>query len=186
MRHFHSFKSEEDRARFEKMHRQFEKFIVDISGTDDLRGFHLSNLIHRAANIYDAIYHQHNGELDISGPRLAILIRLYIEDRKGTGEGITPTIMSRFQNVGKNTISSLLNGLEEQGLLQRENDPSDRRIFRLKITDKGRTLVEDLAPRQVEYMNMLTADLTDEESDQLIALLGKLVYSLQTHVSSVR
>ncbi|NMB62802.1 MAG: winged helix DNA-binding protein [Chloroflexi bacterium] len=186
MRHFHSFKSEEDQARFEKMHRHFEKFMVDLSGTDDLRGFQLANLIRRTANIYDAIYHQHNGDSDISGPRLAILIRLYIEDSRGTGEGITPTIMSRFQNVGKNTISSLLNGLEEQGLLQRENDPSDRRIYRLKITDKGRTLVKELAPRQMEFMNMLTADLTDEESDHLIALLGKLVHSLQTHVRPVR
>lgn len=185
MRHFHSFKTEEDRANFERMHRHFEKFILDLSGTDNLRGFRLVNLIHHIANAYDAIFHLNNGDLDISGPRLAILMRLYIDDMSGIGEGITPTILSRFQNVGKNTISSLLNGLEEQGLLQRENDVTDRRIYRLQITDKGRALVKDLAPRQMEFLNMLTMDLTDEESDQLIALLSKLMHSMQTHTRSV-
>lgn len=186
MNHSHPFKSDEDKIKFEKMHRHFEKFILDLSGTDDLRGFRLASLIHRIANIYDTIFHQNNGELDLSGPRLAILMRLYIDDVSGLGEGITPTILSHFQNVGKNTISSLLNGLEEQGLLQRENDPHDRRIYRLKITSKGRDLVKELAPYKVDFMNKLLDGLTDEESDQLILLLNKLLHSMQMHTGFVQ
>ncbi|MEL7658454.1 MAG: MarR family transcriptional regulator [Bacillota bacterium] len=178
--------SEEKKASFEKMGQYFEKYIKELAGTNNVQRFELIGLIRKLGNIYDAIFNQSSGDSELSGPRLAILMRLYIDDQIGNSKWITPTILSHFQNVSKNTISSLLRGLEDQGLLQRENDPIDRRIYRLKITEAGRELVKEFAPRQVEYMNSLSSDLTDEETEQLIVLLKKLLQSLQTHAALLR
>jgi DNA-binding MarR family transcriptional regulator len=97
---------------------------------------------------------------------------------------MTPTELSRFQNVSKNTISSLVRGLEEQGLVTREIDRDDKRIFRLRITDKGRNLVMEETPKRAIYLNTLVTDLNDEEKQRLIELLFKLRGSLinQAHL----
>ena len=182
----HCFTPEEKKDHMEKMGHFFEKRMKELAGTNNVQGLELTGLIRRLGNIYDAIFNQNSGDSELSGPRLAILMRLFIDEEIGNGEGITPTILSHFQNVSKNTISSLLNGLEDQGLLERENDPIDRRIYRLKITDAGRALVKEFAPRQMEYLNSLSSDLTIEEQEQLIVLMKKLLQSLHNHAALMR
>jgi DNA-binding MarR family transcriptional regulator len=126
------------------------------------------------ANFYDSFLFQKDGEKCISGPRLGILIRLMMEEKYGVSEPMTPTFLSKSQNVSKNTISSLIAGLETQGLVTREIDPNDKRVFRLHITEKGRELVKAEAPQKAKFMNSLASGLTGEEKRQLIDLLQKL------------
>jgi MarR family transcriptional regulator, negative regulator of the multidrug operon emrRAB len=91
---------------------------------------------------------------------------------------MSPTHLSRCQNVSKNTISSLIGGLEEQGLVERELDRTDKRVFRIHLTDTGRQAVQETAPEHVAYLNALAGGLTEEERGQLIGLLEKLHASL--------
>ena len=100
------------------------------------------------------------------------------EERCGCGEGVSPTHLSRRQNVSKNTISVLLRGLEEQGLIERSLVPGDRRAFQIRLTDAGRTLVETTAPAHIAFLNRMTVGLTADENAQLIDLLQKLHRSL--------
>jgi hypothetical protein len=101
----HFFMSEEKKASFEKMGQYFEKYIKELAGTNNVQRFELIGLIRKLGNIYDAIFNQSSGDSELSGPRLAILMRLYIDDQIGNSKWITPTILSHFQNVSKNTIS---------------------------------------------------------------------------------
>ena len=94
------------------------------------------------------------------GPRWVLLFRLLAEERCGCGEGISPTHLSQRQNVSKNTISVLLRGLEEQGLIERTLVPDDRRAFQIRLTAAGRTLVETTAPAHIAFLNEMTAGLT--------------------------
>ena len=114
------------------------------------------------------------------GPRWVLLFRLLAEERSGCGEGISPTHLSQRQNVSKNTISVLLRGLEEQGLIERALVPDDRRAFQIRLTDAGRTLVETTAPAHIAFLNAVAAGLTAEENAQLIELLQKLHRSLSS------
>ena len=59
---------------------------------------------------------------------------------------MSPTHLSRCQSVSKNTISSLIGGLEEQGLVERELDRDDKRVFRIHLTDAGRQAVRRPRP----------------------------------------
>lgn len=180
----HRYLSEEEKEKYKKMRQHFEKHLKELAGEKAMQGFELSSLIRRIGNMYDAIVNLDYGKSELSGPRLAILMHLYINSDIENNEGITPTNLSHFQSVGKNTISSLVYGLENQGLLIRENDPIDRRIYRLKITDAGRSVVKKLVPQQMEYMDSMTSELSNEEKDQLIVLLRRLLHSLQ--ISSVQ
>lgn len=119
----------------------------------------------------------------LSGPRLGILLRLYGEEEKGNTSGINPTALSHFQDVKKNTISALLKGLEESGLVERAPHPRDGRASLVRITPIGRELVRSTAPLRFKFMDEMTSDLTDDERDTLIRLLTRLRSSLFSHIN---
>ncbi len=113
-------------------------------------------------------------ECDLSGPRLGLLMRLEWEERRGNRSGVRPTELSLNQRVSRNTISALLNGLEARGLIERRLDPEDRRAFRIRLTDRGRQVVAEHAPRLIDHHNRLVSTLTPTEQNQLIDLLARL------------
>ncbi|MCC7354322.1 MAG: winged helix DNA-binding protein [Anaerolineae bacterium] len=144
----------------------------------DASGMEMARLVKMTAHLYDSVVVQGEGATEVSGPRLFLLGRLFIAEKQGNTEGLSPTHLSHWRKVSKNTISALLRGLEEQGLIQRTLDPVDKRVFRIRLTDAGREFVRSTAPQHVAYMNSLLADLTPPERAQLLELLGKLSRSL--------
>ncbi len=181
MNDFQCHSTDEHEKRIAFMKPIWREKMQDLTGAADTKGVEISGAVRRIANIYDAIFNLGVNGSEITSPRLSILVRLYVDEKMGRLEGITPTFLSHMQNVGKNTISSLVRGLEDQGLIQRENDSTDRRIYRLKLTDAGRKLIVEQAPRHIEYLNSMASDLSKEEQDQLIQLLDKLLNSLLVH-----
>lgn len=176
---YHSL--EEKKEKWEIKEALWKEKMKDLTGNIDVTGVEISGLIRRLANVYDAIFNIGVSDQEITSPRLAILVRLYVGEKMGEIEGINPTFLSHMQNVSKNTISSLVRGLEEQGLVLRENDANDRRVYRLKLTDAGRNLLIKQTPRHIDYLNSVASDLTFEEQKQLLQLLGKLLSSLISH-----
>jgi DNA-binding MarR family transcriptional regulator len=157
----------------------FRELLAE-QGILELHGVELVRLIHRIANTYESITSERMSVDNLSEPRWHLLIRLWIMERLGA-PCVRPTQLSKSQQVSKNTISAHLRALEEQGLIERELDPDDRRQFRIRLSDAGRTLVQAATPGHVRFLNSLTADLTPAEIDQLLALLHRLHSSLVHH-----
>jgi DNA-binding MarR family transcriptional regulator len=149
-----------------------------LSGLEDISGIEIASSVAILANIFDALSSQVDGHGELSGARWGLLIRLFEEEKHGNCEGITPTFLSRARNVSKNTTSSLLRGLEEQGLIERNIDLNDRRIFRIRLTKKGRTLTESISPKRIAHLSNLSKGLKRNEREQLALLLDKLIQSL--------
>lgn len=120
----------------------------------------------------------------MSGPRWLLLLRLYVEEQRGEQQGVPPGYLSRCQDVGKNTISVLLRGLEQDGWVERTLDPDDRRVFRIRLTSAGRDLIQATAPARLAHLNNLAADLSSSERTELIRLLSKLYRSLAAHAAA--
>jgi DNA-binding MarR family transcriptional regulator len=115
---------------------------------------------------------------DLSGPRWRIMLHLLGQEHGGNTAGPTPTDLSNTQRVSKNTISALLRGLEEQGLIQRTLDPADYRVFRIQLTQAGREMIYATGPKRLKRLNQMASGLTREERTQLMALLEKLHRSM--------
>ncbi len=152
--------------------------LFDLTGRQDLQGVEIAGLIRRLANAYEIYHERHMVDCDLSGPRLGLLMRLEWEERRGNQNGVTPTALSRNQRVSRNTISALLSGLESKGLIERRLDPDDRRAFRIRLTEPGRRIVKEHAPRMIDHHNRLAAALSPEEQNQLIDLLARLYAGL--------
>jgi DNA-binding MarR family transcriptional regulator len=71
--------------------------------------------------------------------------------------------------------SQMLERLVQQGLILRTEDPDDRRVRQIVLTDKGRQIVhQSLAARQ-GWLENLSHTLSDSERDQITAALNILI-----------
>lgn len=156
----------------------WREHLLFISGGENTRGMEIMLLTKMVSSSIEACFSQIGSSFEITPARWGILMWLLDEEKKGNCEGCTPTHMSQTRNVKKNTISSLLHGMEDQGLIERKNDPGDRRIFRIRLTEKGRQLAEEIRPKYVKMLNQLTDRLDGEEQTQLIKLMEKLILSM--------
>ena len=160
------------------------RLLVDLAGGADPSGMDLVRLMRAVNNLIEAAIDERLSHAELSGPRWALLFRLYAEEQCGNIAGVLPTALSRFQQVSKNTISALLRGLEEQGLVERTLDRDDRRAFRIRLSDAGRNLLQQTAPAHVAFANTLTESLSEEERAGLRDLLEKLRSALAERVAS--
>ncbi len=170
---------EGEQDHMQMMQDHLRRHVRELTGLHDTSGIELFGVMRMMMNLCEAIETQHLADSDLSGPRWALLMRLFAEEQYGGTDGITPSSLSRFQRVSRNTISALLRGLEEQGLIQRALDRDDRRRFRIQLTAAGRQLVQSTAPKRIEHLNHMVSGLSRSEREQLIALLSKLYRSLQ-------
>jgi len=165
------------KSAFEALHQRIH-YLFDLTGRKDLQGVEIAGLIRRIANAYEINRDRVMPKCEVSSPRLGLLMRLEWVERQGNCAGVTPTELSLHQRVSRNTISALLNGLEEQKLIERTLDPLDRRGFRIRLTDQGRKTVAENTPRLIDYHNRLAGTLTAEEQAELIDLLSRLYAGL--------
>jgi DNA-binding MarR family transcriptional regulator len=154
--------------RIEHLREHLRRHLCGLTGRTDLSGVEIANWVRRIATQYDTL-----GAPELSGPRWGLLMRLLVEEELGNA-GVTPTYLSRCQNVSKNTISALLRGLEEHGLVDRQLDAADRRIFRIQLTPAGRALALKTGPERAHMLNRMVSGLEPEERQQLLGLLEKL------------
>lgn len=162
--------------------REVRAHLSEMAGGQDIRGMQIAHNIRVLGKLFDMAVARSPQFGELSGPRLGILLRLYMEAEHGNPEGVNPSTLGRFQDVKKNTISALLKSLEESGLIERNPHPTDRRASLIRVTAAGKELVRSTAPLRFGFMNEVTSSLSTTEQDDLIRLLIKLHGSLSAYV----
>jgi DNA-binding MarR family transcriptional regulator len=71
--------------------------------------------------------------------------------------------LARAEQVSAPTMSRLIQGLVRDGLVQREVDPKDRRIVRLRATSKGARLLQQGRQRRVAALAEVLSSLSPRE-----------------------
>ncbi len=67
-----------------------------------------------------------------------------------------------------------LKRMTKNGLIKDETDKHDKRVKRVKITQKGKKILEKATHQSMVLSDLLVGDLTEDEKLQLITLLEKL------------
>ena len=161
-------------------HAKISHQMMDLFHIDNMSGVDVFSSLNRIVQIIDMVDARPSGEGQvISGPRWRLLLHLFLSEEIGKADGLTPTALSHFQQVSKNTVSALLRGLEEQGYIVRELDPKDLRIFRIHLSETGRQLILETAPKRIQGFNQMLSHLSADEVSQLTILLKKLHDSLE-------
>lgn len=80
---------------------------------------------------------------------------------------MTAAAVSRRSHTEKSKLSRAVSTLEAEGLLQREQSPSDRRTEQLQLTDKGRAVFDDLSARALDFDEELREALGKDRAELL-------------------
>src|SRR5215208_3618699 len=102
----------------------------------------------------------------LSMPQFSILMQLHHSGNCAIGD-----ISDRF-DITNAAASQLVDKLVNSRLIQREEDPHDRRAKRLNLTEKGRGLVQQGIEERYRWVDQLAGRLTAEEQVQVSEALN--------------
>lgn len=110
-----------------------------------------------------------------------------IAQEEGVPDSYRPVIMFLYRNPGasqKNiaeflsvttsAVNQVVKSMAEDGYLKKEADPSDKRGFKLYLTDQGEDVACRLRLRLEQSDNAITEFIGSEKEEELIQLLHQL------------
>lgn len=107
----------------------------------------------------------------LSSEKFHALFFLYVAN---DDEPLGPSDIGLKINVTRASMTGLIDDLEKDQLLQRINHPKDRRKVILRLTDKGRKLVEKQMPLITEWISKINEAFTEEERKTFSLYLLKM------------
>jgi DNA-binding MarR family transcriptional regulator len=110
--------------------------------------------------------------LDVHPRTNAVLVAL------AGADGQSQRQLSARLGLHRNVMVSLIDTLEEQGLVERKPHPDDRRAFAVTLTDKAHELLPALEEQSHAMEGEVTAALTPDERAALLDMLRRVSASL--------
>ena len=89
-------------------------------------------------------------------------------------EGLKMNELSRLLMVTGGNVTAIVDQLEKEGLVERLDEPADRRAFRIRLTRAGEKSFAEMARAHEQWVVELLAGLSRSEHDELLKLLAKL------------
>ena len=111
---------------------------------------------------------------DLSAIQTTIILDIY----KNPDETKITDICKRLKK-STNSISPLINRLVEKGFLYKCKDPNDKRISKVGLTDKSKSITSQIRVDVEDYTLPVAEELTEEEINEIeksLELLIKAVF----------
>src|SRR5688572_23485865 len=115
-------------------------------------------------SMHDWVHYVKNS--GISMPQFRLLMQLYYQ---GTSCGISQ--ISDDMSVTNAAASQLVDKMVQNGLLERAEDPHDRRAKQVTISERGREFVRDGIEQRYLWVNELAENLSAEERQSVLDAL---------------
>jgi len=96
-----------------------------------------------------------------------------------TDDPLSQRDLAQRLRLEKSTVSRMAAEMERKGLLVRERDPGNRRLYRLRLTDQGRALHVHMASAFHEQYVRWVSAMTCAERDALLTVLPALVRAMR-------
>jgi DNA-binding MarR family transcriptional regulator len=145
---------------------------ADPSTPGDSREFVIADslgyLLNRAARLMAHELAEELRPAHVGIGQWAVLLFLWARD------GVTQAELARHVAIEPPTLVRTIDRMVRDGLVTREPDPRDGRVSRVHLTDRGRSLRDDLIPKAVAVNAEALARLTATEGRTLRRLLAKL------------
>jgi len=126
-------------------------------------------LLSCTTRIEDTIRQRLREQFGITLPRFDLMAQLEREP-----EGLAMGEVSRRMMVTGGNVTSIVDQLEREHLVQRLAVPGDRRSYRLTLTEAGRSTFATMAQAHEAWVRELLSPLSAKEQGQLATLLGTL------------
>lgn len=88
--------------------------------------------------------------------------------------GVRQKVLTEELRINPSSVSEMISKLENDGYVKRTVDPTDKRATLISLTELGEARAAELQDEKNEKLDKAFGNLTDDEKEQLIALLEKL------------
>jgi MarR family 2-MHQ and catechol resistance regulon transcriptional repressor len=93
---------------------------------------------------------------------------------KYSGRKVTQSMLGRRLVVTRASVTSVLDKLEGKGLVKRVGVPDNRRTNYVELTDRGRTLIDEVEPKYRAVLHDVMAALSEAEIKSLMHSLERV------------
>jgi DNA-binding MarR family transcriptional regulator len=129
----------------------------------------LLNIFYTATMLYKASY-AYFRQYGITDAQFNVLIQLHYTKQ----QGLSQVDLGRRLVVNKADITGIIDRLEKAGLVGREDHPKDRRINIIKITRKGRGMVNKLEPGYFKGVKQLMSGMPKGDMKTIMKSMEKI------------
>jgi len=89
------------------------------------------------------------------------------------------TKLASALGVTPSNVTGIVDRMVEQGLVSRQENPEDRRMLMLRVTDKGEAIIAGLRERRARHISEILAQLSLEELNSVFKGLSLLVQAAE-------
>ncbi|HVO45493.1 MAG TPA: MarR family transcriptional regulator [Steroidobacteraceae bacterium] len=89
-------------------------------------------------------------------------------------QGLKMSELSQRMMVTGGNVTGITDGLEKEGLVVREVDSTDRRVYRVRLTAEGQKQFRRMAVEHEQWVIGLFEGMSVKHKNQLVELLGEL------------
>ncbi len=132
--------------------------------------------IFRTANLLLKVGNRLAREVGISYQQWFILLHLW---EQGT-DGATPTELGNSLFVTKQNMTGMIDRMERDGYVARHNDPRDRRVSRIRLTDKGKEALRKIEPLKDGWNQKAFGMFSRDEKENMYKMLDRYLSYLST------
>ncbi len=104
----------------------------------------------------------------LTGPQVTVLKML-----EGIG-ALSLSDLSARMSARNSTVTGIADRMERDGLVERKRDADDRRVVRIRLTEKGRELAREIPVESMEVFGAALRALDHEERRSLRRILRRL------------
>ena len=95
------------------------------------------------------------------------------------GDGLTISQISAQTSLANTTLTSMLDRMEQSGLIRREASPTDRRALLIRLTDKAKALQQDYDRISQQMNELYYLGFSEDEVRQFEGYLQRVFDNLQ-------
>jgi DNA-binding MarR family transcriptional regulator len=105
---------------------------------------------------------------ELTGPQLTVVKML-----EGVGDLSLSDLSDRIR-AQNSTVTGIIDRMEREGLVVRARSTEDRRVVKIKLTEKGSRIARDIPVEPMEIFRAALASLSGSEMRELTRILTKL------------
>jgi DNA-binding MarR family transcriptional regulator len=114
--------------------------------------------------------------VELTGPQLTVLKML-----EGVGDLSLSELSERIR-AQNSTVTGIIDRMEQAALVVRVRSTEDRRVIKIKLTDKGAKIARGIAVEPMEIFRGALGALSPGEARELLKILTKIARRVQSMV----
>jgi MarR family transcriptional regulator, organic hydroperoxide resistance regulator len=118
-------------------------------------------------------------QADLTGPQLTVLKLL-----EGVGDLSLSELSERIR-AQNSTVTGIIDRMERESLVVRTRSTEDRRVVKIRLTDKGAKIARGITVEPMEIFRGSLDSLSAGETRELLKILTKVARRVQSMVKAV-